>query len=100
MYTDKLDDIVKNTTYNTIEMKLINVKSSGYIDFGVENNDKDPKFKVDDHVRTSKYKTILTKSYTSFGISKVIKKKGGDKLRVKRKHKTIIRTGITCKKIS
>ena len=29
-----------------------------YIDFGVENNDDDPKFKVGDHVRISKYKKI------------------------------------------
>ena len=27
-------------------------------------NDKDPKFKVDDHVRISKYKNIFAKEYT------------------------------------
>ena len=27
-------------------MKPFNVNSSTYIDFGIENNDKDPKFKV------------------------------------------------------
>ena len=27
-------------------------------------NDKDPKFKVSDHVRISKYKNIFTKGYT------------------------------------
>ena len=42
-------------------MKPINVKSSTYIEFGVENKDKDPKF--DDHVRTSKYKYIWAKGY-------------------------------------
>ena len=57
-------------------MKPIDVKSSVYIDFGVENNDKDHKFKVDDHVRISKYKNIFAKSYVSFRIEKVIKKKG------------------------
>ena len=57
-------------------MKPIDVKSSAYIDFGVENNDKDHKFKVDDHVRISKYKNIFAKSYVSFRIEKVIKKKG------------------------
>ena len=35
-------------------MKLVDVKSSTYIDFGVENNDRDPKFKVDDHARNLK----------------------------------------------
>ena len=39
-----------NTTIYTI-----NIKSSTYIDFGIENKDKDPKFKVSDHVRISKY---------------------------------------------
>ena len=40
-------------------MKPADVKSSIYIDFGVENNDADPKFKVGDHVRISKYKNIF-----------------------------------------
>ena len=35
-------------------MKSPGVKSSTYFDFGIENNGKDPKFKVDDHVRISK----------------------------------------------
>ena len=32
-------------------MKPIDVNSSTYIDFGVENIDKDTKFKVGDHVK-------------------------------------------------
>ena len=35
-----------------------------YIDFEKEVNDKDPKFKVGDHVRISKYKNIFAKGYT------------------------------------
>ena len=35
-----------------------------HIDFKKEINDKDPKFKVDDHVRISKYKNIFAKGYT------------------------------------
>ena len=65
VYIDKLVDIVHerdNTYHNTIKMKLIDVKSSTYIDFGKENNDKDPKFKVSDHVRISKCKNIFAKS--------------------------------------
>ena len=42
-------------------MKPINVKSSTYIEFGVENKDKDPIF--GDHVRISKYKYIWAKGY-------------------------------------
>ena len=67
MYIDKLLDLVNkyNNTYNrTMKMKPINVKSSTYIDFGVENNDKDPKFEVGDHMRISKYKSIFVKGYT------------------------------------
>ena len=33
--------------------------------FEKEVNDKDPKFKVGDHVRISKYKNIFAKGYTS-----------------------------------
>ena len=56
VYTDKLDDIVNeyNNTYRTIKMKPINVKDNTYINIGKEVNDKDPKFKVGDHVRISK----------------------------------------------
>ena len=46
-------------------MKRIDVKTSTYVDSDVENNDKDPKFKVRDHVRISKYKNIFGKGYTS-----------------------------------
>ena len=36
-------------------MKPIDIKINTYIDFGKEVNDKDPKFKVGDHVGISKY---------------------------------------------
>ena len=67
MYIDKLNDIVNeynNSYHSTIKMKLIAVKSSTYIDFDVENNDKDPKFEVSDHVRISKYQNIFAKGFT------------------------------------
>ena len=44
-------------------MKLVDVNSGTYIDFGIENNDKDPKFEFGDHVRISKYKNIFAKGY-------------------------------------
>ena len=34
-----------------------------YIDFKKEINNKDPKFKIGDYVRTSKYKNIFAKGY-------------------------------------
>ena len=37
-------------------MKPVEVKDDTYIDFEKEVNNKDPKFKVGDHVRISKYK--------------------------------------------
>ena len=67
VYIDKLDDIVDeyNNTYHTaIKMKPINVKDNTYINTDKEINNKDPKFKVGDHVRISKYKNIFAKGYT------------------------------------
>ena len=44
-------------------MKPINVKDNTYINTSKESNNKDPKFKVGDHVRISKYKNIFAKGY-------------------------------------
>ena len=66
VYINKLDDIVKeyNNTYHTlIKMKPVDVKDNTYIDFKKEVNDKNPKFKVGDRVRISKYKNIFNKGY-------------------------------------
>ena len=67
VYIDKLNDIVgeyNNKYHRTIKMKPVDVKDNTYIDFKKEVNDKDPKFKVGDHVRISKYKNIFAKGYT------------------------------------
>ena len=45
-------------------MKPVDVKDNTYLDFKKEVNDKDPKLKVGDHVRISKYKNIFAKGYT------------------------------------
>ena len=66
VYIDKLDGIVNeynNTCHRTIKMKAINVKDNTYINTDKEVNDKDPKFKVGDHVRISKYKKHFVKGY-------------------------------------
>ena len=47
-----------------MKMKPIEVKDNTYIDSIEEVNDKDPKLKVGDHVRISKYKTFFAKGYT------------------------------------
>ena len=62
MYFDKLDDIVNqynNIYHSTIKMKPVDVKPSIYIDFNKEINYQDPKFKIGDIIRISKYKLIL-----------------------------------------
>ena len=67
VYIDKLDDIVKeyNNKYHTsIKMKLVVVTDNKYINVKKEINDKDPKFKVGDYVRISKYKNTFAKGYT------------------------------------
>ena len=74
VYIDKLNDIVgeyNNTYHRTIKMKPVDVKDNTHIDFKKETNDKDPKFKVGDHVRISKYKNIFAKVYTSNWSEKV-----------------------------
>ena len=66
VFVDKLAYIVDkyNQTYcSTIKMKLLDVRSSTYTDFDKKKNKEDPKVKVGDHVRISKYKNILAKSY-------------------------------------
>ena len=74
VYIHKLADIADeydNTYHSTIKIKPIDVKSSTYIDFGIEKKEKDLKSEVGDHVRISKYKNIFAKGYTpSFLIKK------------------------------
>ena len=67
VYFDVLDDIVdkhNNTVYKTIKMKPINVTGDSYAKHNENSNEKDPKFKVGDHVRISKNKTIFAKRYS------------------------------------
>ena len=68
MYFDKLNDILNeynNTYHRTIKMKPVDVKDNTYIDFSKEFNNEDPKLKVADHVKISKYKNIFAREYTS-----------------------------------
>ena len=63
VYIDKLDDKIKcsNAYHDTIKINHVDVNSSTYIDFDIENNEKGHRFEVDDHVRTSKYKNTFAK---------------------------------------
>ena len=45
------------------QLKPVDVKDSTYINFEKEVNDKDPKFKIGDYVRISKYRNIFAKGY-------------------------------------
>ena len=57
VHIDKLDDIVdeyNNTYHRTIKMIPVDIKDNTYIDFEKEVNNKNPKFKIGDHVRLSK----------------------------------------------
>ena len=53
-------------------MKSADVKDNTYIDSMQCSNDKDPKFKVCDHVRTSKYKHKFAKGYNQIGLRKFL----------------------------
>ena len=66
-YVDKLDDMVSeyNNIYNrTTKMKPVVVKDNTYVHFKKKVIDEDPKFKVGDHVRISRYKNIFAEGYT------------------------------------
>ena len=67
VYFDVLDDMVdkyNNTVHKTIKMKPIDVTGDSYAEYNENFNKKDPKFKVGDNVRISKYKNIFAKGYT------------------------------------
>ena len=66
VYFDVLDDIVgeyNNTYQKTIKMKPIDIKNYSFAEYNEESNEKDPKFKINDHVRISRYKNIFAKGY-------------------------------------
>ena len=57
-----LNDIVdkyNNTVHKTIKMKPIEVTDDSYAQYNEIPNKKNPKFKVGDNVRVSKYKNIF-----------------------------------------
>ena len=66
VYFDVLDDIVEkysNTVHRTIKMKPVDITSDFYAECNEDSNKNEPKFKVGDPVRISKYKNIFAKGY-------------------------------------
>ena len=55
--------LMNTKMYMIGQPKSSNFKSSTYIEFDSEDNDKDPKFEIVDHVRILKYKNIFAKVY-------------------------------------
>ena len=67
VYFNDLDDIIKkcnNTVHSSIKMKPKDVTDDTFVEYFEESNKNDPKFKVGDNVRISKYKNIFAKGYT------------------------------------
>ena len=67
VYFNVLDDIVdeySNSFHSSIKMKPKDDAGSVFAEFSEESDKKDPKSKIDDNVRISKYKNIFAKSYT------------------------------------
>ena len=66
VYFDVLNYIVdeyNNTCHKTIKMKPIDAGDDSFPEYNEESNEKDPKFKIGDHVKISRYKNIFTKGY-------------------------------------
>ena len=64
VYLDVLHDIIDKCNNRTIKIKLIDVAGDSYVEYNENPNKKDPKFKVGDHIRISKYENIFAKGYT------------------------------------
>ena len=61
-----------NAYHSTIKMKLLDVESNKYIDSSKEINNKDPKLKVGDIVRISKYKKNFAKLTLQIALKKFL----------------------------
>ena len=67
VYFDVLNDFVNkynNTVHKTLKIKPLDVTDNSCAEYNKDFDKKDPKFKVGDHVRISKYKDIFAKGYT------------------------------------
>ena len=61
---DDIADKYNNTLHKTIKIKPIEVTDDYYIEYNEDkSNKKNPKFKIGDNVRISKYRNIFAKGY-------------------------------------
>ena len=68
VHFDVLDDIVdkcRNTYHKAIKMKPADVGDDSFAEYNEKSNEKDPEFKVGDHVGISKFKNVFAEGYTS-----------------------------------
>ena len=75
VYFNVLDDFVKdynNNFHSSIKVKPKDVKDDSSIKYIAETNKKDPKFKIGDHARISKYKNVFLKVIYLIGLKKVL----------------------------
>ena len=75
VYFDVLYDVVNkynNIVHRSIKIKPIDVTSDSYAEYNEDSDEKDPKFKVVDHVTISKNKNIFAKGYTHNGSEEVL----------------------------
>ena len=89
VYFDVLNDIVNeynNTYHKAIKMKPIDVKNDSFAENNEESNEKDPKFKVNNHVRISQNKNIFVEGYASNWSEEIFLLK---KKKQKKKHCTL-----------
>ena len=89
---DKLDDIVNKSNYtyhSTIRVKPVDAKSNTYIGSTKEINNKNPKFKIGDIVKVSKYKNYfykrLQKTFYENELQKINQKEFRVEKEIKRK---------------
>ena len=61
-----------NKSQSTIRMKPVDVKSSTYIDFNKGNNEEDPKFEVENHLKYQNTKAFLQKVTLEIGLNKFL----------------------------
>ena len=75
VYFDVLDDIVNkynNTVHRSIKMKPIDITYDSYAEYNEDSDEKDPKFKVGDHVKISNTETFLLKDILKIGQEKFL----------------------------
>ena len=73
VYFDVLDNVFdkyNNPVHRTIKMEPIDITSDSYAEYNEDSNEKDPKFKVGDHVKFQNTKTFLLRDTLKTGQKK------------------------------